>query len=139
MAGDNIFVDGEPIDAAKLQRLVSKVNQLQSLIPTWGDPTTIAIDARTITSGPEIEMGDVATVTIKAPKFTYPFVSFMRKDPFSGIPKVVICLKGGESIHAVVPRVVSVTPSGFTFALSAPDKANGYKVGLSYIAMYYPS
>ena len=114
MAGDNIFVDGEPIDAAKLQKLATKVAELQSSIPTWGDPTTIAVDARTITSGPEIEMGDLDKFEILGTKANYPFVSFKRKE-FSGIPKVVVCLKGGASIHATVPRVSSVTPNGFNF------------------------
>ena len=61
-----------------------------------------------------------------------------RKE-FSGIPKVVVCLKGGASIHATVPRVSSVTPNGFNFSLTAPERAIGLKVALTYIAMYYPS
>ena len=42
------FVDGEPIDAAKLGALETKLNQLESKVPTFGGSnTSISLDNST--------------------------------------------------------------------------------------------
>jgi hypothetical protein len=75
------FVDGEPIDAAKLGALETKLNQLESKIPTFGGSnTSISVDNSTnsISTGPEIEAGEVSGISVTAAKKIYE-VSFKKR------------------------------------------------------------
>jgi hypothetical protein len=118
------FVDGEPIDAGKLTALETKVNILQSKIPTFGGSnTSINIDNSTtssvVSTGPEIEAGLVDPIKIESSKKVYD-VTF--KKTFTKKPVVVISLRGGESSNIISARVLgnSVSANGFKYVISAP-------------------
>jgi hypothetical protein len=137
------FVDGEPIDAAKLGALETKLNQLESKIPTFGGSnTSINVDNSTnsISTGPEIEAGEVSGVSVTASKKIYE-VSF--KKTFSKKPIVVISMRGGESSYILAARVLSnsVSQNGFKYVISAPENAYTAKttpqIGINYIALAY--
>ena len=137
------FVDGEPIDAAKLGALETKLNQLESKIPTFGGSnTSISIDNSTnsISTGPEIEAAEVSGISVTAAKKVYE-VSF--KKTFSKKPIVVISMRGGESSYILAARVLSnsVSENGFKYVISAPDNAYTGKttasIGINYIALAY--
>jgi len=139
------FVDGEPIDAAKLTALETKLNQLQSSIPTFGGSnTSLNIDNSTtqqiISTGPEIEAAEIAGIQVEAAKKTYD-VTF--KKTFSKKPIVVISMRGGESSYILSARVLSnsVSVNGFKYVISAPSNAytgtTKASIGINYIALAY--
>jgi len=139
------FVDGEPIDAAKLGALETKLNQLESKIPTFGGSnTSINVNNSTtqnsISTGPEIEAGEVSGISVTAAKKIYE-VSF--KKTFSKKPIVVISMRGGESSYILAARVLSnsVSENGFKYVISAPENAYTGKttasIGINYIALAY--
>jgi hypothetical protein len=137
------FVDGEPIDAAKLGALETKLNQLESKIPTFGGSnTSINVDnsTKSISTGPEIEAGEVSGISVTAAKKIYE-VSF--KKTFSKKPIVVISMRGGESSYILAARVLSnsVSENGFKYVISAPENAYTGKttasIGINYIALAY--
>ncbi len=137
------FVDGEPIDAAKLGALETKLNQLESKIPTFGGSnTSISLDNSTtnISTGPEIEAGEVTGISVTSSKKIYE-VSFRKT--FSKRPIVVISMRGGESSYILAARVLtnSVSENGFKYVISAPESAytgkTTAKIGINYIAIDY--
>ena len=137
------FVDGEPIDAAKLGALETKLNQLESKIPTFGGSnTSISLDNSTtnISTGPEIEAGEVTGIMVTSSKKTYE-VSFNKT--FSKRPILVISMRGGESSYILAARVLSnsVSENGFKYVISAPENAytgtKTAKIAINYIAIAY--
>jgi hypothetical protein len=137
------FVDGEPIDAAKLGALETKLNQLESKIPTFGGSnTSISLDNSTtnISTGPEIEAGEVKGISVTSSKKIYE-VSFRKT--FSKRPIVVISMRGGESSYILAARVLtnSVSENGFKYVISAPENAytgrTTAKIAINYIAIAY--
>ena len=139
------FVDGEPIDAAKLTALETKLNLLQSKIPTFGGSnTSINVNNSTtqtnISTGPEIQAGEVSGITIESAKITKE-VKFDKS--FSKKPIVVISMRGGESSHVLAVRVLSnsVSATGFKYVVSAPSGAysgtSKATIGINYIAITY--
>jgi len=139
------FVDGEPIDAAKLTALETKLNQLQSSIPTFGGSnTSLNVDNSTtqqiISTGPEIEAGEVTGIQVEAAKKIYE-VTF--KKTFNKKPTVVISMRGGESSYILAARVLtnSVSQNGFKYVISAPSNAytgtTRASIGINYIAVAY--
>lgn len=139
------FVDGEPIDAAKLTALETKLNQIQSSIPTFGGSNTSinvnnSTTTNTISTGPEIEAGEVSGISVTAAKKIYE-VSF--KKTFSKKPIVTISMRGGESSYILAARVLSnsVSENGFKYVISAPENAYTGKttasIGINYIAIAY--
>jgi hypothetical protein len=137
------FVDGEPIDAAKLGALETKLNQLESKIPTFGGSnTSISLDNSTtnISTGPEIEAAEVIGIAVTSSKKIYE-VSF--KKTFSKRPIVVISMRGGESSYILAARVLSnsVSENGFKYVISAPENAytgtKTAKIAINYIAIAY--
>jgi hypothetical protein len=137
------FVDGEPIDAAKLGALETKLNQLESKIPTFGGSnTSISLDNSTtnISTGPEIEAGEVTGISVTSSKKIYE-VSFRKT--FSKRPIVIISMRGGESSYILAARVLtnSVSENGFKYVISAPESAytgkTTAKIGINYIAIAY--
>lgn len=137
------FVDGEPIDAAKLGALETKLNQLESKIPTFGGSnTSISLDNSTtnISTGPEIEAGEVTGISVTSSKKIYE-VSFRKT--FSKRPIVVISMRGGESSYILSARVLtnSVSENGFKYVISAPENAytgkTTAKIAINYIAIAY--
>ena len=137
------FVDGEPIDAAKLGALETKLNQIESKIPTFGGSnTSISLDNSTtnISTGPEIEAAEVTGIMVTSSKKTYE-VSFRKT--FSKRPIVVISMRGGESSYILSARVLtnSVSENGFKYVISAPENAytgrTTAKIAINYIAIAY--
>ena len=137
------FVDGEPIDAAKLGALETKLNQLESKVPTFGGSnTSISLDNSTtnISTGPEIEAAEVIGIAVTSSKKIYE-VSF--KKTFSKRPIVVISMRGGESSYILAARVLSnsVSENGFKYVISAPENAytgkTTAKIAINYIAIAY--
>jgi hypothetical protein len=137
------FVDGEPIDAAKLGALETKLNQLESKIPTFGGSnTSISLDNSTtnISTGPEIEAAEVTGISVTSSKKIYE-VSFRKT--FSKRPIVVISMRGGESSYILAARVLtnSVSENGFKYVISAPESAytgkTTAKIAINYIAIAY--
>jgi hypothetical protein len=137
------FVDGEPIDAAKLGKLETELNLLKSQIPNFGgSDTTININnsttsnTNTISSGPQIEAGNHSSGLVKSTKESY-FVGFSQVK-FNKIPFVVISLRGGLTSNVVSARVQKVEQDGFTYVISAPTSSIGQgSLGISYIAISY--
>ena len=137
------FVDGEPIDAAKLGALETKLNQLESKVPTFGGSnTSISLDNSTtnISTGPEIEAAEVTGISVTSSKKTYE-VSFRKT--FSKRPIVVISMRGGESSYILAARLLSnsVSENGFKYVISAPENAytgtKTAKIAINYIAIAY--
>ena len=137
------FVDGEPIDAAKLGALETKLNQLESKVPTFGGSnTSISLDNSTtnISTGPEIEAAEVTGISVTSSKKIYE-VSFRKT--FSKRPIVVISMRGGESSYILSARVLtnSVSENGFKYVISAPENAytgtKTAKIAINYIAIAY--
>jgi hypothetical protein len=139
------FVDGEPIDAAKLTALETKLNILQSKIPTFGGSnTSINIDNSTtqqnISTGPEVEAGEVPGIQVETSKKTYE-VKF--KKTFTKKPVVIISMRGAESSYILSARVLnsSVSANGFKYVISAPTNAytgaTRASIGINYIAIAY--
>jgi hypothetical protein len=134
------FVDGEPIDAAKLGKLETELNILKSQIPNFGgSDTTININnsttPNTISSGPQIEAGKHSPGTIKATKDSHTVLFTQVK--FNKTPFVVISLMGGLTTNIVSARIQKVEQNGFTYVISAPTSAIGTSIGISYIAISY--
>lgn len=144
MAVNNTFVDGEPIDASKLQSLVTELNIIKSKIPTFGGSTSeISVDnSTTVTStGPEIKVGQVPGFAVTTAKITKE-VKFEGK-AFSKTPIVIISMRGGETSHILAARVLSdsVSATGFKYVISAPSSAysgnSKASIGINYIAIAY--
>jgi len=134
------FVDGEPIDAAKLGKLETELNILKSQIPNFGgSDTNININnsttTNTISSGPQIEAGKHSPGTITATKDSHTVLFTQVK--FNKTPFVVISLMGGLTTNIVSARIQKVEQNGFTYVISAPTSAIGTSIGISYIAISY--
>jgi hypothetical protein len=136
------FVDGEPIDAAKLGKLETELNILKSQIPNFGgSETNININnsttpnTNTISSGPQIEAGNHSAGTIKSTKESHTVLFSQVK--FNRTPTVVVSLRGGLTSNIVSVRVQKVEQNGFTYVISAPTASIGGSIGISYIAIAY--
>lgn len=136
------FVDGEPIDAAKLGALETQLNQLKSSIPKFGGgeiSLTTSTTQQFISSGPEIEAGNTATFTLTPGSQNIQDFKFKKEKGFSKTPVVVACARYGASgklTHGEI-NVVSVSQTGFS--ISCPLDKNGTKhtIGVNYIAVAY--
>lgn len=138
------FVDGEPIDAAKLGQLETKLNIIESKIPTFGNSNqTISINNSTtsttqvVSQAPEIVVGTSAEIEITSADMTK-LINFAK--PMTKTPVVVACLVGGQSKRIISIRVTQAGPSGFTVVLASPPEAYGTnksRVKVNYIAVAY--
>ena len=139
------FVDGEPIDAAKLGKLETELNYIKSQIPTFGGSnTTLNLSSSTtqniVSTGPEIEAGEIGGIGVEAAKKTY---RHTFKKTFAKKPFVVISMRGGESTYILSARVLSnsVSENGFEYVISAPTNAytgtTKASIGINYIAIAY--
>ena len=136
------FVDGEPIDAAKLGALETQLNQLKSAIPTFGS-STISLNTSTtqqiISSGPEIEAGNTPTFELKVGDQNIQTFKFIKERGFSKTPVVVACGRygaGGKQTHGEV-NVVSVSQTGFSISCPLPSTGVKHTIGINYIAVAY--
>jgi len=136
------FVDGEPIDAAKLGALETKINQLQSSIPTFGS-STISLNTSTtpqlISSGPELEAGNTPTFELVVGNQNIKEFTFKKNGGFTKTPVVVACGRygaGGKQTHGDI-NVVSVSQTGFSISCPLPSTGIKHTIGINYIAIAY--
>jgi len=140
------FVDGEPIDAAKLGQLETKLNIIESKIPSFGNSNqTISIDNKSITNtqvisqAPQIIVGTSDPITISSAKMTKE-IKFNTDKSMTKTPIVVACIAGGESSRIISIRVAKTEPSKFTVAIASPEEAYGLNksvIRINYIAVAY--
>ena len=134
------FVDGEPIDAAKLGALETQLNLLKSSIPKFGNGDIVLNTSTTnnqISTGPDIEAGN--TEVYELIPGTQNIKEFTFKKTFTKTPVVVVCGRygtGGKQTHGDV-NVAKVSTTGFT--VICPLEATGVKhtIGVNYIAIAY--
>lgn len=134
------FVDGEPIDAAKLGALETQLNLLKSSIPKFGNGDIILNPSTTpnqISSGPEIQADN--TEVYELIPGSQNLKEFKFKKTFTKTPIVVVCGRygtSGKQLHGQV-NVATVSTTGFT--VSCPLGTTGVKhsLGVNYIAIAY--
>jgi len=136
------FVDGEPIDAAKLGALETKINQLQSSIPTFGSSTislTTSTTNNVVSSGPELEAGNTPTFELVVGSQNIKEFTFKKDKGFTKTPVVVACGRygaGGKQTHGDI-NVVSVSQTGFSISCPLPSTGIKHTIGINYIAIAY--
>jgi len=136
------FVDGEPIDAAKLGALETKLNQLQSLIPTFGSSTislTTSTTNNVVSSGPELEAGNTPTFELIPGNQNIKDFIFKKDGGFTKPPVVVACGRygaAGKQTHGDI-NVVSVSQTGFSISCPLPSTGIKHTIGINYIAIAY--
>ena len=136
------FVDGEPIDAAKLGALETQLNQLKSSIPKFGGGEinlTTSTTQQLISSGPEIEAGNTGTFELKPGTQNIQDFKFKKEKGFSKTPVVVACGRygsGGKQTHGDI-NVVSVSQTGFSISCPLPSNGVKHTIGINYIAVAY--
>jgi len=136
------FVDGEPIDAAKLGALETKLNQLQSSIPTFGSSTislTTSTTNNVVSSGPELEAGNTPTFELVVGNQNIKEFTFKKNGGFTKTPVVVACGRygaGGKQTHGDI-NVVSVSQTGFSISCPLPSTGIKHTIGINYIAIAY--
>ncbi len=134
------FVDGEPIDAAKLGALETKLNQLQSSIPTFGSSTislTTSTTNNVVSSGPELEAGNTPTFELVVGSQNIKEFTFKKNGGFTKTPLVVACGRygaGGKQTHGDI-NVVSVSQTGFSISCPLPSTGIKHTIGINYIAI----
>jgi hypothetical protein len=136
------FVDGEPIDAAKLGALETQLNQLKSSIPTFGS-SNISLNTSTtnnvISSGPELEAANTPTFELIPGSQNIKDFQFKKDKGFSKTPVVVACGRygpGGKQTHGDI-NVVSVSQTGFSISCPLPSTGVKHTIGINYIAIAY--
>ena len=135
------FVDGEPIDAAKLGKIETELNLLKSQIPKFGgSDTNILLTPSTsgdvVSTGPEIQAVQVEGFDC-CPGATTKTVTFPKA--FSKTPVVVVGLRRGSSTtenYAPAVQSKSVGTKGFTIVVNLP-KGKTATMGVNYIAIAY--
>jgi hypothetical protein len=136
------FVDGEPIDAAKLGALETQLNQLKSSIPKFGSgdiSLTTSTTTNVISSSPELEAGNTPTFTLTPGTQNIQDFKFKKEKGFSKTPVVVACARygsGGKESHGEV-NVVSVSQTGFSISCPLPSTGKKHTIGINYIAIAY--
>jgi hypothetical protein len=134
------FVDGEPIDAAKLGALETQLNLLKSSVPKFGNGDIVlstSTSGSQVSAGPDIEAGNTEVYELIPGNQNLKEFSF--KKTFTKTPVVVVCGRygtGGKQTHGQV-NVASVSTTGFT--VSCPLAATGvrHSLGVNYIAIAY--
>jgi hypothetical protein len=132
------FVDGEPIDAAKLTALETKLNQLSAKIPSFGgDSGNLGNELPTL---PTIKAGNGGEFPLEAGKVNTKSITFDGK-AFPKNPTVIITTRKGSGVNAWTPEVSvstgSQSPTGFSVTCSMPKSAVSHKVYINYIAITY--
>jgi hypothetical protein len=133
------FVDGEPIDAAKLTALETKLNQLSAKIPSFGGDSGSNL-GNELPTLPTIKAGNAGVIALEPGKISTLPVTFPGQ-PFPKNPTVIITTRKGTGTNAWTPEVSIATgsqsPTGFTVVCSMPKSAVAHKVYVNYIAIAY--
>jgi hypothetical protein len=134
------FVDGEPIDAAKLGALETQLNLLKSSIPKFGNGDIVLNTSTTnnqISTGPDIEAGN--TEVYELIPGSQNIKEFTFKKTFTKTPVVVVCGRygtGGKQTHGDV-NVAKVSTTGFTVICPLGTTGVKHSIGVNYIAIAY--
>ena len=136
----NVFVDGEPIDASKLQELRTELNILKSEMPQFGSGSTKVsvggdiVNQTIVNSGPEIRAGSGGKIVLSKAGELVVTVNF--QPAFNKTPVVVVCPVRENSSSGIVVSVVpnSTSQTGFKALVYSPAART---FGLNYIAIAY--
>jgi hypothetical protein len=134
------FVDGEPIDAAKLGALETQLNLLKSSIPKFGNGDIVLTTSTTnnqISTGPDIEAGN--TEVYELIPGSQNLKEFTFKKTFTKTPVVVVCGRygtNGKNLHGEV-NVAKVSTTGFTVSCPLGTSGVRHSLGVNYIAIAY--
>jgi hypothetical protein len=140
------FVDGEPIDAAKLGALETELNLLRSQMPKISSGQSINVDNRTTTnptvsSGPTIFSGRDATKLTLRPGTVVTHAIDISGAKFSSTPTVVVSTRSATTTdpkkwHPAF-RLVSglTTTTSFTVVCPVPVGVAEHSVYISFIAI----
>jgi hypothetical protein len=136
------FVDGEPIDAAKLGELETKVNNLAASIPKIGvSNTAISVtNNSTVTqtvSIPQIQAGASDAWDLKAGLNEKP-IKF--PEPFGKTPKILVSSRMNKDTKAWHPQVsvaYGASATGFVATVFMPSTAPIHRIYVDYIAIAY--
>ena len=136
------FVDGEPIDAAKLGDLETKVNNLAASIPKIGvSNTSISVTNNSTTtqtvSIPQIQAGSSEAWDLKA-GLNEKIIKFAES--FSKTPRIIVSTRMNKETKAWHPQVsvaYGATAQGFTATVFMPSTAPIHRIYVDYIAIAY--
>jgi len=136
------FVDGEPIDAAKLGELEAKVNDLSKAIPKIGVSTTkVSVSGNSTvdqnSGAPEIQAGSSDKWIIK-PGPNSKQIKF--RESFTGTPRIIISTRmssGTVAWHPQVSVAYGADKSGFLATVFMPSNAPSHSIFVDYIAIAY--
>jgi hypothetical protein len=140
------FVDGEPIDAAKLGALETELNLLRSQMPKISSGQSINVDNRTTTnptvsSGPTIFAKNDSTKLTLKPGTIVTHTVDMQAAGFSKVPTVVVSTRSATTTdpkkwHPAF-RVVSgsVNTTNFSIVCPVPIGVAEHSVYVSFIAI----
>jgi hypothetical protein len=132
------FVDGEPIDAAKLTALETKLNQLAAKIPSFGGDN--GNNTGELPTLPTIKADNAGEFLLESGKINTKSITFPGQ-PFPKNPTVIITVRKGAGVNAWTPQVSvstgSQSPTGFSINCSMPKSAVTHKVYINYIAITY--
>ena len=138
------FTDGEPVDAAKLGDLETKVNNLAAQIPKIGVSNTSisvtnnqTVNQTQTVSIPQIQAGSSTAFDLK--------VGFNTKDitfaePFTKTPRIICSTrmdKTKEAWHPQVSVAYGSGATGFTACVYMPKGSTPHRVYVDYIAIAY--
>ncbi len=136
------FVDGEPIDAAKLGALETELNLLRSQMPKITSGQSISIDNRTqtVSSGPTIFAKNDGTRFDLKPNSVNRQTISLQGGNFKSTPVVVVSTRSAvgnaDQWHPAF-RIVSnsVSATSFDVFCPMPSSAKACSVYLSFIAI----
>jgi hypothetical protein len=140
------FVDGEPIDAAKLGALETELNLLRSQMPKISSGQSININNstttnQTVSSGPTIFAGrDTTKLTLK-PGTVVTHTVNISNGGFSSAPTVVVSTRSATTTDpkkwSPAFRLVSnlTTTTSFTVVCPVPIGVAEHSVYISFIAI----
>jgi len=138
------FTDGEPVDAAKLGELETKVNNLSAQIPKIGVASTnVSVtnnqtvnQVQTVTV-PQIQVGSSLAFDLKVGPNTKE-VTFA--EPFTKTPKIICSTRMDKTKQAWHPQVsvaYGSSATGFTAYVFMPTGTIPHRVYVDYIAVAY--
>ena len=137
------FVDGEPIDAAKLGDLETKVNNLAASIPKIGvSNTSISVTNNTTataqtSTAPQIQSGSSDAWDLKA-GLNEKTIKFA--EAFTKTPRIIVSTRMNKDTKAWHPQVsvaYGSSSGGFTATVFMPSDAPKHRVYVDYIAIAY--
>lgn len=136
------FVDGEPIDAAKLGDLETKVNNLAASIPKIGVSNTVvgvtqnSTQSQTV-STPQIQAGSSEPWDLKAGLNE---ITIKFPESFTKTPRIIVSTrmnKSSKSWHPQVSVGFGASATAFTATVFMPSTAPLHRIYVDYIAIAY--